>query len=152
MNNLYIFLLLLTTSIGCESHLNITPTPLNVLGPAVLTNTSDVKINSWNYIRPGSMQSPSSRLPADISFGEAPYEAQALWTQNELTVSWIETTCKTQPILVFTDADEIELWTGESDPPNCDLAGDVHVIKVRIETDIPKELWSYHYYGSNITP
>lgn len=136
--------------IGCSRETKqgeqvYTPIPEN---PQVISNNSDIVIESWVYLSPRSdeaLQAFPSPDSDTLAFGSDHYEAYIMWHEDGFDVIWGNFICSVQPILVISDS-TIELWLNDSIWENCESAEAIHAFKVVLETNIRPEGWTYILY------
>lgn len=134
-------------SVACSNQTNSataepTPTPLP-RGPAAISHNANVVVKKWVYLNPDqALQAFPSRPKEAIAFDPDRHEAYIIWREGGFDIVWSNFICSNQPALRIKEV-TIELWLNDGIWDDCESAGAVHAFKVELETNVPREEWTY---------
>ena len=115
--------------------------PPPVQGPAVLSD--GIEIEDWEYLGPNAVESFPQLSATVREVGNDIYQARLIQRDDGFELVWSQLPCATQPVVVIHADMSIEFWPGESVDPHCVAMGVLHMLTVRLHTDIPTEQWEF---------
>lgn len=65
-----------------------------------------------------------------------------VWREGGFDLIWGNYFCSTEPVLIIKET-TISLWLNDGIWDDCESSQEMHTFKVELETNIPREEWTY---------